>query len=102
MFQRSIVGDEGIAVIMRYWEEALMMPWGSSHPAVHEDPSQLDTMVPLQIHYDGVEVYRNQEAHVWSFGSSLVTGAPLDVWFPIAVIMDKRLSTPALKKAAHR
>ena len=77
------------------------MPWGPVHPAVHEDASVLDEMIPIQVHYDGVEVFDKQEGHCWSFGSALGMGPPLDVWFPMALVMEKWIPTPELKRELH-
>ena len=78
-----------------------MMPWGPAHPAVHEDASVLDEMIPIQVHYDGIEVFDKQEGHCWSFGSALGMGPPLDVWFPMALVLEKWIPTPELKRELH-
>ena len=71
-FQVSMLGRGGSAAAQRFWEQALLQAWGREHPALagkHGDA--LGHVIPLQIHMDGAEMFKNAEYYVFSISCAL-------------------------------
>lgn len=76
-------------------------PWGHVHVAA-SNPEALHTTIPLMFHYDGAESFRNQEEHIWSCGSPLVSGGDVfDRVFPLLLLMTSQIPTPSLRQQAE-
>jgi hypothetical protein len=76
--------EEGLA---EFWARSSAQPWFREHPDL-QDSSLLNRTLPLVFHVDGVEVFSNTEANIWSFSSAVTSGHTHDVKFPILAIME--------------
>ncbi len=75
--------EDGLA---EFWTRSSSQDWFLRHPDL-QDHSILDRTLPLVFHVDGVEIYSNTEANVWSFSSALSVGDTHDIKFPILAVM---------------
>ena len=89
-FQRevSIFGKGGAGGVLHWWENAIgFAPHLFDHPVARWPWGDIAKTAPFYVHYDGAEVYRNQEYHIWSYGSVLCdVGSAFDRLFPIVSI----------------
>ena len=72
-FRKSILGLLGEATLSEYWERAGETAWGKSHP-VYTSNALADCwhrVIPTYWHADGVEIYTDQEFHIFSWSSAL-------------------------------
>lgn len=79
----------------------MLLTW-KEHPAFNGNSLDLKKMIPLCIHTDGAQFYRNDENFVWSLSSAFGTkGTIKDVMlckYPIAVIPEKLMRDPEVSK----
>lgn len=87
-----MLGDFDTAGRVHFFEHLKRLdPW-KDHPAL-ADGSDFDWLIPLSIHADGAQFYRDDENFVYSFGSVFGSKGPLkDILltkFPIAIIPER-------------
>ena len=69
-FQVSMLGQGGYGAAQSFWELARTQVWGQTHPALQgKHGVELGKIIPLQIHVDGLEIYKNTEFLVFSISS---------------------------------
>ena len=70
-FGLSMLGRRTPAAIKEFWEhlQRFAPEEVKDHPAL--DGCDVSKMVPLLIHFDGAEMYKNSEYNIWSFSSAL-------------------------------
>ncbi|CAK0860275.1 unnamed protein product [Prorocentrum cordatum] len=97
----SIFGKNGADGVLRWWQNAIATaPHLADHPAARRPWNDVGKTAPLYVHYDGAEVFRNQEYHIWSYGSVMCdVGSAFDRLFPIvsiphAALVDMRNGDP--------
>lgn len=66
-----MLGRHSPATIKEFWEhlQRFAPEELKDHPAL--DGCDLSKMIPLLIHFDGAEMYKNSEYNIWSFSSAL-------------------------------
>eukprot|EP00439_Symbiodinium_sp_Y106_P037994 s6300_g4.t1 len=66
-----MLGRRTPAAIKEFWEhlQRFAPEEVKDHPAL--DGCDVSKMVPLLIHFDGAEMYKNSEYNIWSFSSAL-------------------------------
>ena len=76
LFQ-TMLGNQSPDAINKFWEHVEKTAEMTAHPALSIccDKSML---VPLLVHFDGTEMYRNCEYNVWSIGSAFSVMQQLD------------------------
>ena len=81
----SIFGKGGVGGVLDWWEKAIEhAPHIAGHRAAQRPWGEVAKTAPLYLHYDGAEVFRNQEYHIFSYGSLLCdVGSAFDRLFPI-------------------
>ena len=72
---------------LQYWNEAAKSTWGREHPANCEYAAHKEHMVPINLHSDGVETYRDTEYHCFSWSSALSFGGRGDTFDRIVLIL---------------
>ena len=72
---------------LQYWNEAAKNIWGREHPANCEYAAHKEHMVPINLHSDGVETYRDTEYHCFSWSSALSFGGRGDTFDRIVLIL---------------
>ena len=98
-FQISLLGPGGPSSLVEYWRWSRQQEWGVRHPAlVGKSESQLSRMLPLMLHVDGAEVFRNNEFYIICFRSPLAEGAPFDIIFPFMMVRHSHMNDPTVKK----
>ena len=99
LFQSIMFGNRSPKDIKQFWEHVQKLePW-KNHPVL-QDPSQnLERLIALQLHGDGVEIFRNDEYFTYSFssffGNGLVTD-PLLHRFPILLVAERHMQQPSV------
>lgn len=58
-------------------------------------------MIPILLHYDGAEIYTNNEYLCWSFCSLFASGDVLDVKFPLVVLPSHSVLQDAVHDRVH-
>ena len=97
-FQISMMGPEGPAGLLAYWKWAKTLEWGQEHPALQgKTDEQLSRLIPLMLHVDGAEIFRNSEFYIFSFRSPLAEGAPYDIIFPFLLARHSHMHDVACK-----
>lgn len=86
-FFTSFLGNDG-ETPLEFWKCFLSSGLGTNHPglagATH---AILARLIPVMIHFDGVEFHRNTEFYVWSWSSLIASGGSVsDVKFLMCVI----------------
>jgi hypothetical protein len=100
-FRVSLLGRGGNPSLVRFWENALRLPWGQKHPALLDPTLDTSRLIPLTLHLDGAEIYSNSEFWVLSFASVLATDCNVfDAKFPILKIPHAQIRDPACKRKA--
>lgn len=70
-FGLSMLGHHTPAAIKEFWKHLQRFSPAEvkDHPALQN--CKLSNMIPLLIHFDGAEMYKNSEYNIWSFSSAL-------------------------------
>ena len=70
-FGLSMLGRQTPAAIKEFWKhlQRFAPEEMKDHPAL--ECRDLSKMIPLLIHFDGAEMYKNSEYNIWSFSSAL-------------------------------
>jgi hypothetical protein len=98
-FQISMLGPEGQDGLLKYWRWARTQDWGRKHPALQgQTDEQLSMLIPLMLHVDGAEVFRNSEFYIFSVRSALAEGAPYDIIFPFLMVRQGHMIDANCKK----
>ena len=100
LFLQSVLGDEPISSVLEFWEQAIMEPWASGHPALEEPCSHhLDRMHAVRFWYDGVESFANHEMHLFCASSLLGHGAdPMLHRLVLAAVLEASVPTKRSKE----
>ena len=99
IFRKCMLGDEDTDSIVEWWDSTLGEAWSRGHPAL-ASPADFPQCIPVYLHYDGVESFRDQEAHVFSWGSVLGCGRVWERKFLMAVVHEVQVPTAELREAA--
>ena len=77
-FGLSMLGRRTPAAIKEFWEhlQRFAREEVKDHPAL--DGCDVSKMIPLLIHFDGAEMYKNSEYNIWSFSSALSSLVDVD------------------------
>lgn len=71
-FRVSVLGDGGNNLAKEFWTRARTQPWGANHPALAgRSDEELSKIIPVQLHVDGADLFRNTEYVVFSVSSVL-------------------------------
>ena len=85
-----------------FFEHLQFLPPWEDHPAFHQQNVDFERLIPLCIHADGAQFYRNDENFVWSISSAFgVKGTVKDVMlskYPIAIIPERFMRDPEVPK----
>ena len=73
---------------------------GGDHPVLCQDGIDYESLIPITLHCDGAQFYRDDENFVWSFGSAFgSSGFIKDVLltkFPMAIIPERFMQDHAV------
>jgi hypothetical protein len=99
----SMVGPEKEAGLEAFWTNALGQEWGKLHPGLQGcDMAALRQTVPLRVHIDGAESFKNHESVIWSISSPTTKGDTYDTRLPIMSVPDECMHTEELRDSVHR
>ena len=77
-FGLSMLGHQTPAAIQEFWQHLKRFaPMEvKDHPALKS--CDLSNMLPLLVHFDGAEMYKNAEYNIWSFSSAFSSMLAVD------------------------
>ena len=80
----------GLLEVSNFWDHAVNLDWALAHPGVQRlrAESLLGKTVPLFFHQDGVEIFRDAEANIWSWGSALSSQNSADTKFCLGFVWE--------------
>lgn len=86
--------------VAKFWQHVRCLePW-KDHPALQDPAQDYSTLVPIQLHADGAEMYRNDECCCISWSSVLATSGVIeDVMlyrFPLLFIAERHMQHPTV------
>lgn len=96
-----LVGNYSRSSILEFWHELRTLDAYSHHPARDTADAELCRTLPICLHADGAEMYRDNEYFVWSWSSGLssfgMSAASPDVLMhkmPICVVSEHDMLDP--------
>ena len=84
--------------VAAFWKHIRTLPDWKHHELAKSADSILAHAVPMLVHADGAEIFRDDEYFIWSWSSALSCGSlvkdPLLTKFPIAIVAEREMMTP--------
>ena len=98
-FQSILFGDYSKQAVLSFWQHIRAIPdWCYHAFAKTQPPEVLEKSIPVMVHADGCEIYKNDEFYIWSWSSVFSCGAvyrdPLLTKFPICIIPEREMMDP--------
>ena len=95
-FNASMLGNNAKDDILSFWEHLKSLPEYARHELLHaSSQDDLKCMVPLCLHADGAEMFRDDEHFVTSWSSAFgAGGASRDCLvgrYPISIVAERRI-----------
>ena len=102
-FRRSLLGDQPEETVSNFWEKTAHLEWAKRHPGLQRlrDAGLLHRTLPLFFHQDGVEVYRDTEANMWSWGCGLTNQNTVESKFFMTFLWQTQIFDHDLRLAAN-
>ena len=92
-FSSILLGNLDGPARRRFFEHIKTCDAWRDHPVLCQQGVDYESLIPITLHCDGAQFYRDDENFVWSFGSAFgSTGSIKDVLltkFPIAIIPER-------------
>ena len=97
-FQTIMFGDLRPQDVSSFWKHIRTLdPW-RDHPVLHDPKQDLSTLVGIQLHGDGAEMFRDDEVFVFSWSSVFASsGRETDVMlyrFPVLFVHERHMQKP--------
>lgn len=91
-----MLGNYSSSGILEFWEHVKLQEAWKHHDLIHHSTTEcLKQMVPVMIHGDGAEMYRDTEYFCWSWSSAFGVSSTLkDVYlskYPKAVVAEREM-----------
>ena len=108
-FQSILFGDCSKQAVLSFWRHIRDLPdWCHHVFAKTQPPEVLEKSIPVMVHADGCEIYKNDGFFMSSWSSVFTCGAvwkdPLLIKFPICIIPEREMMdsmVPATGSAVH-
>ena len=105
-FSSIILGNLDGPARRRFFEHIKTCDAWRDHPVLCQQGVDYESLIPITLHCDGAQFYRDDENFVWSFGSAFgSTGSIKDVLltkFPIAIIPERFMQDHAVSRWNER
>ena len=100
----SMEGDHAPGRAEAYWQRFEHMAWSRAHPGVQnlKQTGRLNCTIPLFFHQDGVEIFRDVEANVWSWASALTLGNDVETKLPLCIAWEEDMPDKKLRLGVNR
>ena len=97
-FHTIMFGDLRPQDVSSFWKHIRTLdPW-RDHPVLHDPKQDLSTLVGIQLHGDGAEMFRDDEVFVFSWSSVFASsGRETDVMlyrFPVLFVHERHMQKP--------
>lgn len=93
-----LFGNCGSNSVVAFWKHISTLPDWKHHEFAKSADSILAHAVPMLVHADGAEIFRDDEYFIWSWSSGLscrsLVKDPLLTKFPIAIVAEREMMTP--------
>ena len=100
-FTQSFLGEHTAEQVRDFWDSASRCPEWQGHPALMDSTIAREKLIPITIHFDGAEFYRNCEYNVWSMSSPLSKAQPIDSRFVLLVLPEHHMAGRGVREAVH-
>ncbi|CAK8985934.1 Uncharacterized protein SCF082_LOCUS341, partial [Durusdinium trenchii] len=99
-------GDLRPQDVSSFWKHIRTLdPW-RDHPVLHDPKQDLSTLVGIQLHGDGAEMFRDDEVFVFSWSSVFASsGRETDVTlyrFPVLFVHERHMQKPKVKEHVNK
>ena len=98
-FAELLLGHHSPDGLRSFWQHIRQQDAWKAHPYLHDyTDRELQRLVPVTVHADGAEFYRDTEYFTWSWSSSFPGMDKGDVLlhkFPVAIVRELEMTDPA-------
>jgi hypothetical protein len=100
----SLLGGLGPDSVARFWSNAEGQDWFACHPGVQRlrRENMLGKTLPLHFHQDGVEVYRDVESNIWSWGSAMTSQNSVETKFLLGHVWEFSMPNKDVRKRVNQ
>ena len=99
-FSSILLGNLEGTARRRFFEHIKSLDAWGDHPVLCQDGIDYESLIPITLHCDGAQFYRDDENFVWSFGSAFGSSGfikdVLLIKFPMAIIPERFMQDHAV------